>query len=569
MSFNGRIKPIQVAVVLLLAFGISSNVLALQWNEDDYELKLLGKFVFFDNISNPSVQACVSCHAPRTGGTGNNSNVNLHQVAENGADRGTVGSLKPPTNLYATFIKSFNRGYDECTGPFGFCGGNFWNGRSVGDGGERFPPNTTHVIEDDVIPDDLLGRYARYLGPVADQALNPFPNDVEQNVPDGNDGGLPGAEFVCRHVENSNYGFLYEFAWGEPIDCDSEGVATSFQRIAIALSAYQGSSEVNSFSSKRDIFLRAELTCACAEFESGDPNYPGEEVCNIVGSFALPFIRRHPNYKNSPGKFPLVGFTKKENWGHDLFYGLPSDLNPQAKNAQCTECHVTHNDIGQEVEIDGELKFMPDGTGLDERYTNDSYHTIGTPWNPEITNPEIAPQGLAGHTGVTTGGFPPPGTGHIGLRKVPTLRNVDKRPRKRFVKAYGANGWFKSLESIMHFYNTAQLANCDPATDDNECRDRGEVAPDETTAWAKYGMTRCEAREEGWTEAQAEAANCWPAPEFPDAPVPFGLFVGNLDLEPEEEAAIVAYMKTFTDLITARAPRPYELAIARLKHRRR
>src|SRR5262249_57058116 len=41
--------------------------------------------------------------------------------------------------------------------------------------------------------------------------------------------------------------------------------------------------------------------------------------------------------------------------------------------------------------------------------------------------------------------------------RVPTLRNVDKRPYPTFVKAYGHNGYFKSLKSIVHFYNTRDL----------------------------------------------------------------------------------------------------------------
>ena len=36
--------------------------------------------------------------------------------------------------------------------------------------------------------------------------------------------------------------------------------------------------------------------------------------------------------------------------------------------------------------------------------------------------------------------------------KVPTLRNVDKRPSAGFVKAYGHNGYFKSLEEVVRFY---------------------------------------------------------------------------------------------------------------------
>jgi cytochrome c peroxidase len=36
---------------------------------------------------------------------------------------------------------------------------------------------------------------------------------------------------------------------------------------------------------------------------------------------------------------------------------------------------------------------------------------------------------------------------------VPTLRNVDLRPSPDVVKAYGHNGYFKSLEDIVFFYH--------------------------------------------------------------------------------------------------------------------
>jgi len=44
-----------------------------------------------------------------------------------------------------------------------------------------------------------------------------------------------------------------------------------------------------------------------------------------------------------------------------------------------------------------------------------------------------------------------------GMQKVPTLRNVDLWPSKHFEKAYGHNGYFKSLEEILHFYNTRDV----------------------------------------------------------------------------------------------------------------
>jgi cytochrome c peroxidase len=86
----------------------------------------------------------------------------------------------------------------------------------------------------------------------------------------------------------------------------------------------------------------------------------------------------------------------------------------------------------------------------------------------------------------------------LGKHKVPTLRNVDKRPYPEFVKAYGHNGYFKSLEEIVHFYNTRDVV--------------GES---------------------------------WPAPE-----VLANMNtneVGNLGLTAGEEADVVAFLKTLSD----------------------
>jgi cytochrome c peroxidase len=114
---------------------------------------------------------------------------------------------------------------------------------------------------------------------------------------------------------------------------------------------------------------------------------------------------------------------------------------------------------------------------------------------------------------------------------------VDKRPGKDFIKAYAHNGWFKSLKSIVHFYNTAAL---------------GSTA-------VSFGVTRCqddEGNDVDMTEAEALANNCWPAPASDTlSAIPF--LLGNLGLTSDEEDAIVAYLKTFTDAYTPSAPPPY------------
>jgi cytochrome c peroxidase len=99
---------------------------------------------------------------------------------------------------------------------------------------------------------------------------------------------------------------------------------------------------------------------------------------------------------------------------------------------------------------------------------------------------------------------------NYGKHKVPTLRNVDKRPYPDFIKAYGHNGYFKSLNQIVHFYNTRDvLGSC-------------TIVPN---PWP--------------------GNNCWPAPEVTQNVNKGEL--GDLGLKPQEEAAIVAFLKTLSD----------------------
>ncbi|MBT8081116.1 MAG: hypothetical protein KJO56_01685 [Gammaproteobacteria bacterium] len=544
-------------------------------SEQDYNLKLLGKFVFFDEISldengDLTTMACVTCHTPDTGGTFDDSDVNLNEVGILGANPHTRGTLKPPSNTYASMVPSL---FDGCPdGPTDVCGGNFYDGRAEGVGGgfiqcveshteidpvtgetivvcdveEFLPgPGATVQIGTDVIPAGL-SHYDVYLGPIADQALNPFPNDVEQNVAvrPRRDNGVAGAHFVCRHVAQSEYRVLYRLAWGEGLNCRDEA-DVAFKRIAIALSAYQASGDINSFTSKRDYALLNEKWCV-----ERSP-LRNKKVC------------KNRDFRNSPGTFPLVGLSQLENLGHDIFYntclifggGPPRpcseqepgnvDWNRDLPLAQCSFCHETTRDA--------------DGTVFDDRYTDDAYHAIGPPHNREVpgTSPESPNLFLGGHTGNPL---------QDGLVRTPTLRNVDKRPHDGFVKAYATNGWFKSLDSIVHFYNTARSKE--------RCEDR---------EMGRLGESGFEAFNDGlppigtngdpqmyYTEAEALAGDCWPDAEIPG---PFTRFPGafglnGLGLTPYQEKAIVAYMKTFSDRFTAQPPKRSDIRDAVERSRR-
>jgi len=96
--------------------------------------------------------------------------------------------------------------------------------------------------------------------------------------------------------------------------------------------------------------------------------------------------------------------------------------------------------------------------------------------------------------------------------QVPTLRNVDKRPYPAFVKAYGHNGYFTSLKSIVHFYNTRDV------------------------------LPRCKPNDPG------ETTTCWPAPESTENLDTSK--VGHLGLTDTEESSLVSLMQTLTDDFT-------------------
>ncbi|HKU38369.1 MAG TPA: cytochrome c peroxidase [Polyangiales bacterium] len=492
---------LRVRLISLFVFACSIAVVrsafALDASEPDYALKLLGKYVFFDKISVPARMACATCHDPDTGGTGSVSGVNLHEVAITGANPHAIGGLKPPTNAYASLIPPFalcNRGGVAVQGKQ-YCGGNFWNGRAEGREQALLSGATRHIgieIFQGLSSAQVLG-YAKYIGGTSDQALNPMPSAAEQNIE---------RKAVCEHVAGAKYAELYTLAWGERIDCSDRTVAVSapdagqperafdisFKRLMLAVGAWQHSSELNSFSSKRDQALRAELACV-----AGAPD-------------ADPAVCGDPAYLDSPGTFPLAGLSAQENLGHDLFYNTafprgPAPF-PTLPVTNCSFCHISDT-------------ARRDGTGLLERYTDDAYHNIGVPVNPEL--PAAPDSGISNHAGLT----PPADAGGF---KTPTLRNVDKRKGEGFTKAYGHNGWFKSLESIVHFYNTSRV----------KPRCTGAV-----------------------TEKVALANDCWPEPEWP-ATLATNRLVGAIGLTPEQEAALVAYLKTLTDTQTPTAPAPYK-----------
>ena len=280
--------------------------------------------------------------------------------------------------------------FDEVEGAW--FGGMFWDGRATG-----------------AVLGDAL----------AEQAQGPFLNPLEQ--------AIANAQVLCVKVKKSDYAGLFEEVWGTgSLDC-AKDVGGVYERIGRSVAAYERSDEVNPFSSKFDLFW-------------GNAKTAGKDVtkirCGMGGGMGGGAMGCPGGGTNGWASYRNLGFTDAELQGLAVFND----------RANCASCHS--------------LQPSPAGYPL---FTDFSYDNLGIPKNPD--NPFYSmprkwnPDG-AGWVDYGLGGFlksagyaPEVYETELGKFKVPTLRNVDLRPSQDFVKAYGHNGYFKSLEDIVFFYH--------------------------------------------------------------------------------------------------------------------
>ena len=235
-------------------------------------------------------------------------------------------------------------------------------------------------------------------------------------------------------------------------------------------------------SSYASLFMTVWGADACSDKDAYD--YIGHSIAAYEASPEVNAFTAKYDW-SMQGKAKL---TQLERRGFALFQG----------KGKCSKCHVSE--------------------GRAPLFTDYTYDNLGIPKNPENpvydSNPGFIDLGLGGYLATRTD-YATYAEANMGKHKVPTLRNVDLRPSDETVKAYGHNGYFKTLEGIVHFYNTRDVLPACP----------GDGTP--------------------YTEAQALDAKCWPAPE-----VEANLNtreLGNLGLSADEEAAIVAFLKTLSD----------------------
>lgn len=346
--------------------------------------------------------------------------------------------------------------------------GAVYEGSIAGRFGNRKPPSSGYATQSPIFhaqgdqkdPVFIGGNFwdgratGEKLGnPAADQAQGPFLNPAEQALRD--------SACVVYKVATSKYYKTYKLVWGT---IDIKWPDKMKQMCAVEGPA---------------------LPLSDDDRRKSDTAYD-----NIALSIAAYEASPEVNQFTSKYDYYLKGMatlTDQEIEGLNIFQ--------DKKRGKCNNCHISN----------GKLPLFTDFT----------YDNLGIPQNPENpagVAPDFVDLGLGGFLR-TRMEWVQYAEINDGKHKVPTLRNVDKRPYANFVKAYGHNGYFKSLKSIVHFYNT---------------RDVLLTCPDPLT-----------------TEKEAIKNNCWPAPEVSENVNKVEL--GNLKLTDKEEDDIVAFLKTLSD----------------------
>ncbi len=302
--------------------------------------------------------------------------------------------------------------------------------------------------------------------PAADQAQGPFLNPVEQALPD--------AACVVYRVCEGEYAALFDEVWNPKLCQISwpnniNGQCRNPNGV-INLSKKDRHKVDNGYD---------RIALSIAAFE-------GSKASNAFTS------------KIDAHRAGFYDFTPEEELGRQIFRG----------KGMCSACHVGSGGPGATPPL----------------FTDFTFDNLGVPRNPEnpasIADPDWRDPGLAGFL-KNVSGYEDYAPSNLGKSKVPTLRNValgscEAENEDCIVKAYMHNGYFKSLKTVVHFYNTRDVK---PSCESLNIFDA--------------------------TEAGALANDCWPEPEVAENVNTDEL--GDLGLTEEEEDALVVWMQAMSD----------------------
>jgi cytochrome c peroxidase len=188
-------------------------------NNNTSSIEALGKKLFFDeDLSSDGNQSCGSCHDPAAGFA--DPDVTVGAPVSEGSPAGAFGNRNAPTAAYASFTPSFIKQTTQTVDNTfsNYQGGQFLDGRA---------------------------------STLIDQAKGPFLNPVEMNNVDKAD--------VVAKVQNASYAgdFTDVFGAGAFNDIDQ-----AYDNIAVAIAAFEATSELKPFTSKFDAVMAGRVGVA-------------------------------------------------------------------------------------------------------------------------------------------------------------------------------------------------------------------------------------------------------------------------------------------------------------------
>ncbi len=238
----------------------------------------LGRKVFFDqSLSEPSGQACASCHAPDRAfsdpGPGPTSE---------GAVAGLFGSRNAPSVMYAALTPPLQVGGEN--GSLSYFGGLFRDGRV----------NTLQA-----------------------QAALPFVNPIEM--------GNPSSDAVVAKVQAAPYAAQFKAVYGPNIFNNS---AKAFQAIVDSISAFERSKVFVSFSSKYDAYQRGQAQLTPAE-KRGLALFTAAGKGNCASCHvAVSQLTGGLNPLFTDFGFDNIGVPRNP---QNKFYSMPAEYNPDGR----------------------------------------------------------------------------------------------------------------------------------------------------------------------------------------------------------------------------------------------
>ena len=249
----------------------------------------------------------------------------------------------------------------------------------------------------------------------ADQLQRPLVNPNEMNNLVHN---VASPSLVVQKIASGSSAALFRQVYGANVF--KEPVTTVYNLMSQAIAAYESSPQVCAFSSKYDAYLVGKYTLSTMELRG---------LREVTGSLS-----------GRPGgiPFPINAHCSE-------CHGIPPVKNPATPDLWTNSCYAN---LGVPKNVANPYYAM----------TFESSNPVG--YNP--LGPKFIDYGL--------GDFLYPLEGKVsadlgegdplaidGTFKTPTLRNVDLRPYPNFTKCYMHNGVFKSLQQVVHFYNTRNL----------------------------------------------------------------------------------------------------------------